>query len=156
MSRLKRSESKTSDAPQLLLRSSTSAERQSFRRGEYFCGIIFIKTLQNIVMGTEHRHPMVIFPKFIDKSVFSLDQQERKEEKLRERIQVLEEEKEELKELKRRGRKKEEGGGRDEKDEKGKECVEDTERMLLAVLRELEGIPRYNPLKKVHLQTPGF
>ena len=31
-----------------------------------------------------------------------------------------------------------------EKDEKGKMCVEDTERMLLAVLRELEGIPRCN------------
>merc|ERR1719264_2214295 len=73
----------------------------------------------------------------------SLDQQEQREEKLRERIQVLEEEKEELK---RRGaknekKKEEEGGGRDEK---GKECVEDTERMLLAVLRELEGIPSVN------------
>ena len=69
---------------------------------------------------------------------------------MRDRIQVLEEEKEELK---RRGtkkdkRKEEEGGRRDEKDEKGKECAEDTERMLLAVLRELEGIPRYKPLKK--------
>ena len=73
---------------------------------------------------------------------------------MRERIQVLEEEKEELK---RRGakneKKKEEEGGRDEK---GKECVEDTERMLLAVLRELEGIPRYNPLKRFHLRTQGF
>ena len=84
--------------------------------------------------------------KHFENSAFSLDQQERREEKLRDRIQVLEEEKEELK---RRGAKKEEkmeeegGGGRDEK---GKECVEDTERMLLAVLRELEGIPRYNPL----------
>ena len=68
---------------------------------------------------------------------------------MRERIQVLEEEKEELKEkeVERRGarqEKEDEEGGRDEeKDEKGKECVEDTERMLLAVLRELEGIPRY-------------
>ena len=69
---------------------------------------------------------------------------------MRERIQVLEEEKEELKEkeVERRGARQEkedeEGGGRhEEKDEKGKECVEDTERMLLAVLRELEGIPRY-------------
>ena len=63
---------------------------------------------------------------------------------------MLEEEKEELKEkeVERRGarqeKEEEEGGGRhEEKDEKGKECVEDTERMLLAVLRELEGIPRY-------------
>ena len=60
---------------------------------------------------------------------------------MRERIQVLEEEVEELvKEKERRGTK---DAGR-EKDEKGKECVEDTERMLLAVLRELEGIPRCN------------
>ena len=91
--------------------------------------------------------------KYSDNSAFSLDQQERREEKLRERIQVLEEEKEELK---RRGaknekKKEEEGGGRDEK---GKECVEDTERMLLAVLRELEGIPRYNPLKKTFTFGP--
>jgi len=83
----------------------------------------------------------------------SLDQQERREEKLRERIQVLEEEKEELK---RRGaknekKKEEEGGGRDEK---GKECVEDTERMLLAVLRELEGIPSVNEDTRQQCTTP--
>ena len=60
---------------------------------------------------------------------------------MKERIQVLEEEVEELvKEKERKGTKE---AGR-EKDEKGKECVEDTERMLLAVLRELEGIPRCN------------
>lgn len=94
--------------------------------------------------------------KYFENSAFSLDQQERREEKLRERIQVLEEEKEELKRrgTKKEKKKEEEGGGRDEK---GKECVEDTERMLLAVLRELEGIPRYNPLSKnFHLRTPGF
>ena len=73
---------------------------------------------------------------------------------MRERIQVLEEEKEELKEkeVERRGMKEkeeEEGGGRHEKDEKGKECVEDTERMLLAVLRELEGIPRCKNLSQL-------
>ena len=82
----------------------------------------------------------------MNNSAFSLDQQERREEKLRERIQALEVEKEELKEVERRRAKEkkeeERGGGRHEKDEKGKECVEDTERMLLAVLRELEGIPR--------------
>ena len=73
---------------------------------------------------------------------------------MKERIQVLEEEVEELvKEKERKGTKE---AGR-EKDEKGKESVEDTERMLLAVLRELEGIPRYNPLSKnFHLRTPGF
>ena len=53
-----------------------------------------------------------------------------------ERIHVLEEEKEE--------RCKERRERKSEKDEKGKEGVEDTERMLLAVLRELEGIPRCN------------
>ena len=56
-----------------------------------------------------------------------------------ERIHVLEEEKEELEE-----RCKERRERKSEKDEKGKEGVEDTERMLLAVLRELEGIPRCN------------
>ena len=69
----------------------------------------------------------------------SLDRQERREEQLMERIHVLEEEKEELEE-----RCKERHGRKSEKDEKGKEGVEDTERMLLAVLRELEGIPRCN------------
>ena len=60
---------------------------------------------------------------------------------MKERIQVLEEEVEELvKEKEGKGTKE---AGR-EKDEKGKESVEDTERMLLAVLRELEGIPRCN------------
>ena len=60
---------------------------------------------------------------------------------MRERIQALEEEKEALqrREVKKEKKEEEGGGGRDEK---GKECVEDTERMLLAVLRELEGIPR--------------
>ena len=65
---------------------------------------------------------------------------------------MLEEEKEGLKEkeVERRGMKEEEeGGGRHEKDEKGKECVEDTERMLLAVLRELEGIPRCKNLRQL-------
>ena len=56
-----------------------------------------------------------------------------------ERIHVLEEEKEELEE-----RCKERRERKSEKDEKGKEGVEDTERMLLAVLKELEGIPRCN------------
>ena len=56
-----------------------------------------------------------------------------------ERIHVLEEEKEELEE-----RCKQKHERRSEKEEKGKEGVEDTERMLLAVLRELEGIPRCN------------
>ena len=81
--------------------------------------------------------------KYSDNSAFSLDQQERREEKLRERIQVLEEEVEELVKEKEGERKGTKEAGR-EKDEKGKECVEDTERMLLAVLRELEGIPRCN------------
>ena len=93
-----------------------------------------------------------VFSKYLNNSAISLDQQERREEKLRERIQVLEEEKEELKEVERRGAKEkeeEEGGGRHEKDEKGKECVQDTERMLLAVLRELEGIPRCKNLRQL-------
>ena len=62
---------------------------------------------------------------------------------MKERIQVLEEEVEELVKEKEGERKGTNEAGR-EKDEKGKECVEDTERMLLAVLRELEGIPRCN------------
>jgi len=69
----------------------------------------------------------------------SLDRQERREEQLMERIHVLEEEKEELEE-----RCKERRERKSEKDEKGKEGVEDTERMLLAVLKELEGIPSVN------------
>ena len=105
--------------------------------------------LLNLVEDQSLLSTNLIFSKYLNNSAFSLDQQERREDKLRERIQVLEEEKEELKEkeVERRGARQEkedeEGGGRHEKDEKGKECVEDTERMLLAVLRELEGIPRY-------------
>ena len=57
---------------------------------------------------------------------------------MKERIQVLEEEVEEL------VKEKEGKGTKEAGREKGKECVEDTERMLLAVLRELEGIPRCN------------
>ena len=74
---------------------------------------------------------------------------------MRERIQALEEEKEELKEVERSGAKvkKEEGGGGGGRHEKGKECVEDTERMLLAVLRELEGIPRYFPTHHLLLKN---
>ena len=53
MNRLKRSELKTNAAPQLLLPSSTSAERQSFKRGEE------IIVTENIVMGIKHCHERV-------------------------------------------------------------------------------------------------